>query len=161
MATKRQPMIFIGVGVLNTLLDFGFYTLLTHLFFSDKSAIWVAGILSGTVALCVAFATHSMVTWRHREVGVSTMIRFLVATGFGMWIIRPILLSIFVKLDVVYEWAYSLTQWLHIPWSYTFVANTGAFGLMAIIVLIYNFIVYDTYVFVSKQSSSSVDKINS
>ncbi len=151
-------MIFLGIGVLNTLLDFAFYTLLTHLFFSDKSTIWIAGIISGTVALFVAFATHSMITWRHRKTGVSTMVRFFIATGFGMWIIRPILLSLFIRLDVVYEWAYSLIQRPHIPWSYTFVANTGAFGLMAVIILMYNFITYDRFVFVSKQSPSSADK---
>lgn len=158
MAAKRRPVIFLGVGMLNTLLDFAFYTLLTHLFFSDRSTIWIAGIISGTVALFVAFATHSMITWRHREVSVSTMVRFFIATGFGMWIIRPILLSLFVRLDAVYGWAYSPIQLLHIPWSYTFVANTGAFGLMAVIVLIYNFITYDRFVFVSKRSSPSADK---
>lgn len=151
----RRPVIFLGVGILNTFLDFVFYSLLTYLFFGDKSSIWIAGIISGTVALFVAFLTHSKITWKYRTINLATMIRFLIATGFGMWVIRPILLVIFIRVDFIYDRAYDIAQWLHIPVSYGFVANTGAFALMTAVVLVYNFIVYDKFVFTKGRGASN------
>lgn len=149
---NRRPMIFLGVGVINTLLDFAFYTLLTHTVFKDS--IGVAGIVSGTISLFIAFLTHSFITWRGTEVSHRTLLRFFVVTGFGMWVIRPILLSLFIKLTPLYEWAHSLSSSLHLPFSYDFVAKTGAFGFMVILVLLYNYFTYDRFVFKKYEEKS-------
>jgi hypothetical protein len=74
-----------------------------------------------------------------------------------MWIIRPLLLAVFIRIDFIYEWAYSVAQWLHIPVSYTFITHTGAFVLMAAIVLIYNFVTYDKYVFTKQNQRNEPD----
>jgi hypothetical protein len=64
-----------------------------------------------------------------------------------MWVIRPLLLALFIKLDGLYSFVYELSQDLHLPFSQDFIANTGAFGFMVIIVLVYNYLVYDRFVF--------------
>jgi putative flippase GtrA len=150
----KRPLIFLGVGALNTLLDFAFYTLLTQTVFKDPEQIGLAGLVSGTFSLVCALLTHSLITWRGSHVNHKTVFKFFVFTGFGMWAIRPILLGLFIKLDGLYNWAYSLSDDLGFPFSYAFIANTGAFGLMAIIVLSYNYFVYDRFVFTHKQSLS-------
>ncbi len=145
-ADSRRPIIFLGVGALNTLLDFLFYTFLTQTFFKDDN-IALAGIISGTFALACAFITHSLITWRGTNVGHKTVLKFVAFTGFGMWVLRPLLLSLFAQLDGLYQWAYSISDSIGLPLSESFVANTGAFGLMIIFLLIYNFFVYDRFVF--------------
>jgi putative flippase GtrA len=143
---NKRPILFLGVGVFNTLLDFVCYTSLTLTIFSSKS-VALAGIVSGTIALMVAFLTHSLITWRGRNVSKMTAVRFLLFTGFGMWVIRPILLAAFAKLPGVYNFTYDISQAISLPFSKEFITNTGAFGFMIIIVLTYNYFTYDRFVF--------------
>jgi putative flippase GtrA len=154
-ASSKRPMIFLGVGVFNTLLDFGFYSLLTLTIFKGDDKIALAGVVSGTFALLCAFVTHSFITWRGAHIGMPTIVKFIAFTGFGMWVIRPALLALFIKLGGLYTWAHSLSETLRLPFSYDFVANTGAFGFMVVIVLIYNYLVYDRFVFNEKSSGAS------
>ncbi len=144
---SKRPLVFLGVGILNTLLDFIFYTLLTLTIFTDKDSIALAGVISGTFALICAFLTHGFITWRGRNLKPSTIMRFFLFTGFGMWVIRPVLLAIFIHLTPLYDFAYSVSSAVGLPFSQEFIANTGAFGFMAVLVLIYNYVVYDKFVF--------------
>ncbi len=141
----KRPAIFLAVGIGNTLLDFGFYSLLALTIFKDS--LVTAGLVSGTVALLIAFTTHSLITWRGRHIKRSTIIKFFAFTGFGMWVIRPVLLVLFSKLDWLYGGVFGIFQSLGLSLSPEFVANTGAFGFMIIIVLIYNYLTYDRFVF--------------
>jgi len=143
---SKRPAVFLAVGVLNTLLDFVFYTFLTTIVFDAKSIVY-AGIISGTFALVCALLTHGLVTWRGRDLDRGTVLRFFVFTGFGMWVIRPILLSLFILIRPLYEFAHSVSGTIGLPFDYEFIASTGAFGFMVIIVLLYNYAVYDRYVF--------------
>ena len=145
--TSKRPLVFLGVGVFNTLIDFGFYTFLTSVFFKNGKEIALAGLISGTFALICAFITHGFITWRGSHINHKTLLRFFLFTGFGMWVIRPILLSLFIKLHGLYTWVHHLFDKLGIHFSYNFVSNTGAFGFMLLIVLTYNFVVYEKYVF--------------
>lgn len=151
-------MIFLAVGVINTLIDFAFYTLLTLLIFKNDDQIVLAGVLSGTFALLCAFATHGFITFRGSKLGHKTLIKFILFTGFGMWVIRPLLLGLFIQLDGLYHWAHSLSETLRLPFSYDFVANTGAFGFMVILVLLYNYYVYARYVFTEQHAAAKNDQ---
>ena len=144
---SKRPLVFLSVGIVNTLLDFGFYTLLTGVFFEQESQIAIAGLISGTFALLIAFLTHGLITWRGAHLSRQALIRFFIFTGFGMWVIRPLLLSLFIKLSGVYRAADQLLDKVGVNFSYDFVANTGAFGLMLAILLVYNYVVYERYVF--------------
>lgn len=151
---SKRPLIFIGVGIFNTLLDFAFYTLLTQTVFKGADSIALAGIVSGTFALACAFTTHSLITWKGRQKSKGTVLRFVLFTGFGMWVIRPILLALFIHLTPIYNLAFSISSALKLPFTYDFIANTGAFGFMAVIVLIYNYLVYDRFVFKQNEEST-------
>lgn len=147
---NKRPLIFLVVGVVNTLLDFSFYTLLTQTIFKEPSQIGLAGIISGTFSLFCAFLTHSFITWRGTNISHRTLLKFVIATGFGMWVIRPLLLKLFISFTGVYSWAHQLSHSIGLNFSQQFIASTGAFGFMIIIVLAYNYIVYDRFVFSKK-----------
>jgi putative flippase GtrA len=144
---SQRPLVFLAVGAGNTLLDFGFYTLLTSTIFKNGQNIALAGLISGTFALICAFLTHGFITWRGSYIDHKTLLRFFLFTGFGMWIIRPLLLSLFIKLSGPYSWVHQLFNDIGINFGYNFVSNTGAFGLMLIIVLTYNYFMYERLVF--------------
>jgi putative flippase GtrA len=146
---SKRPVVFLGVGVGNTLLDFLFYTLLTSTVFKNGKHIALAGIISGTFALFCAFLTHSFITWRGSHISRRTVLKFVAFTGFGMWVIRPTLLTLFIHLTGLYNWAYKLTDKIGLPFTRDFITNTGAFGFMVVVVLIYNYYVYSHFVFKS------------
>jgi putative flippase GtrA len=152
---SKRPLVFLAVGIGNTLLDFAFYILLTQVFLRGEENIALAGIISGTFALICAFLTHGLITWRGKEVSHRTAFKFFVFTGFGMWVIRPLLLALFIKLGGLYDWAHSVSQSLSLPFSREFIASTGAFGFMVIIVLIYNYVVYNRFVFNKPKTTSA------
>lgn len=145
---KNRPFIFLGVGLVNTLLDFAFYSFLTLTVF--KGNIITAGLISGTFALVCAFITHSTVTWRGRSIKLNTILKFFIFTGFGMWVIRPLLLAFFIQLRPLYELVSSISKAFNLPFNYEFIASTGAFGFMIILVLLYNYLTYDRFVFTRK-----------
>jgi putative flippase GtrA len=145
---QKRKLVFLGVGVINTSLDFSFYTLLTSTIFKNGHNIALAGFISGTFALLCAFITHSLITWKDTNISKSTFFKFLAFTGFGMWVVRPLLLSGFIHFNSLYSSIQRIIGHAGLNFSYNFVANTGAFALMLVIVLIYNFLTYDRYVFV-------------
>lgn len=156
--THKRHFMFLGVGIVNTLLDFGFYTFLTAFVFEEPDNIAKAGLVSGTFALVCAFLTHSLITWRGSHITYKTIAKFIAFTGFGMWFIRPMLLSLFIKMSELFSWAYHISNSIGLPFSYDFVANTGAFGFMVVIVLAYNYFVYERFVFTSKRPPRHTDQ---
>lgn len=146
MADKKRPVTFLAVGLLNTLLDFLFYTALVFFFFQNNEEIWIVGIMSGTFALISAFITHKLITWRDHPASKTTLIKFIAITGFGLWVIRPILLAWFITFEGLYRFVYELLVPIF-GFSYDFVASTGAFGFMVVLLMIYNYFMYDKFVF--------------
>lgn len=151
----RRKVVFLLVGVFNTALDFSFYTFLTSTAFKNGHNIATAGFISGTFALFSAFVTHSFITWRGANITKHTFMKFFLFTGFGMWVIRPLLLAVFIHLTSVYSSVQRLVGNIGLNFSYNFIANSGAFGLMLLIVLIYNFLTYDRYVFSPDESHTA------
>jgi len=144
---SKRPLVFLGVGVFNTVLDFSFYTFLTSTTFKNGHHIAIAGFISGSFALVCAFLTHGFITWRGTNITHRTIAKFVAFTGLGMWVIRPVLLSLFIKLHGLYHWTQQLVHHIGINFSYNFVANTGAFAFTLVIVLSYNYYIYSRFVF--------------
>lgn len=151
---NKRPYLFLGVGIFNTIIDFAFYTFLMLTFFKNGNIILV-GIISGTFALGCAFATHSLVTWRGSKINHITLLKFVLFTGFGMWVLRPFLLHFFAGLSSIYSWAYDISAQSGLPFNHDFIASTGAFGFMAVIILIYNYLTYDRFVFSKKTKQTT------
>lgn len=153
----KRPHLFLLVGGFNTLADFTCYTLLTLFIFKEPSQIAIAGVISGTIALVIAFLSHNYITWRERETSPITIVKFFIVTGFGMWVIRPILLSLFITFTPLYTLLHTISSSLYLPFSSEFIANTCAFLLMTVVLLIYNYFAYDRLTF-SPQKTRKIDK---
>ena len=156
--TNKRPLVFLGVGIINTLVDFGFYTFLTSFVSNFKNGrhIQLAGLISGTFAMFFALILHSLITWRGSHINHKTVLKFFAFTGFGMWVIRPQLLGLFIHLRGLYHWVDKLLDKIGLHFTYNFVANTGAFGFMILILLVYNYLVYERFVFKSKPTHTEL-----
>lgn len=146
LTNKHRPIIFIAVGILNTLVDFLFYIFLVSVFFPKNEDIWIVGVISGTLALVCAYLTHRFITWRDRPVTKLTAIKFIGATGLGLWAIRPFLLAWFITWTPLYKIMHEVIS-PFIPISYTLIESTGAFCLMVVVIMTFNYLVYSRFVF--------------
>ena len=69
-----------------------------------------------------------------------------------MFGVKPVLTAFF-RLPVffwLYQLAFNICQFMHIPFSFEFVASTGNFVLMTGVTMVVNFLVYDRFVFGKK-----------
>jgi putative flippase GtrA len=147
MKLWQRLLTFILVGGGNTLLDFLCYTAITLWILPKQEQLVLAGVVSGTIALAIAYCTHRFITWRDKHVSNAAVIRFFLFTGFGMWVIRPILLWAFAFPTQLYR---NLATWIQswgIPITMEFTRHTCAFLAMTVIVVAYNFVTYAKFVF--------------
>lgn len=134
------------VGVLNTVIDFTLYNMLTAVFHIMATP---AGLISGSVAMVNSFIFNQRFTFRAKQVEPRRIAYFFIITGFGVYVMRPIILTFFTK---AWLWpshlAYDLARTAHLPFSADFVRNNLAFVMVICIVWFYNYIMYKKFVFV-------------
>lgn len=147
--SKRKKMIiFFFVGVLNTLIDFIIYTIASTLL---HIPLTISTIISGSISAISTFFTHGKITWKDRELTKSSLFRFATWCLIMIIILRPIIAFIAERLTPLYQFAFAITSFLHLPFSYEFVVNTGVFVIIAFIVMILNFTIYEKFVFWNKK----------
>ena len=87
---KSQLVRFGSIGVLNTLIDFILFTVLTNLIGIHFVA---ANTISTGTALALSFFLNGKVTFRSQLTG-KTGVLFLVTTLFGLWVLQPLVISV-------------------------------------------------------------------
>lgn len=97
-------MRFASVGMINTVIDIGLYTLLTKTLFNAL----VANYISTTAGITVSFFLHKHFTFGKKRTSKPRMeaISFTIITITGLWIIQPLV----IYLSMHFLEATSLTQ---------------------------------------------------
>ena len=127
---------FIIVGGANTVID---YSILFALVNFASIPIFYSNMISTGIALCFSFLLNKKFTFKDKNAtGKSQIIKFLVITLVGLWIIRPIIIMI---VDVAASLLGSRS-----------VANNNLTLLIGLITatcvtLIWNFYLYKKFVF--------------
>ncbi len=150
---KKSEVAQIGrfglVGILNTLLDFAIFNLLTSSILG-MGAAW-AGIISGTVAMINSFVFNQRFTFKAKHTPTNKVVAFFAITIFGIYVIRPIVIAFFTK---TWLWPsqtlYSLTSKLGLSFSADFDQRNLALLGAIFVVLFYNYILYKKFVFNDK-----------
>lgn len=83
-----QIIKFCLVGGLNSAIDIGIYTLLTHL----GLPLLVANTTSTTVAMVVSYFLNSRYTFEERHLTTQRIILFIVITATGQWVLQPLVI---------------------------------------------------------------------
>ena len=136
------------VGVLNTLVDVIISNILILLF---GLGVVAAGLISGTIAMINSYIFNQRFTFKTRKVSPVRTVYFFTITVFGLYIIRPLVLKLFVEQWLwPADFAYRITSVLHLPLSRKFDGDNLALAIAIIIVLGYNYIMYKKFVFVEE-----------
>lgn len=147
VATSRHAIryFFVGVGV--NVVNYIIYTILSNLIIKNNDFLWLSNMIATIITIFVGYLAHSNITWKERNVAKSSIIRFFIWNALIAIIINPALVQFFSIFTPLYEFAFSITSAIHLPFTYEFVLTTGAFVLTAIVVMILNFLFYDRFVF--------------
>ena len=138
---------FAVVGTILALFNFIVYTLLARLVFKNNSLLWADTIISCAVTTVLAYTLHSKITWRERPITKHGVVMFFVWNAALSFLISPLLTWLFGFASFLYEFAFSISSALHLPFDYAFVESTGVFVLTAAVTMILNYLFYDKLVF--------------
>lgn len=147
---------FLWIGIVLTVVDYAIYEILLFTIFQGNIAmVGPAATISALVATLVAYLLHSRITWRARDPGRFGVIKFFLWNGILALAIRPFLAWVMGLLTVIYDFAYGISEWLHLPFTHDFVTSTGVFVFITIITMIINYFVYDTLIFGKAKTATS------
>ncbi len=143
---------FAIIGVILSVFNFLIYTLLARLIFKDNSWLWLDSAISYSVAAILAYILHSKITWKERPITRHGVIMFFIWNGVMVFVSLG-LTWLFGKITPLYEFAYSISSAIHLPFDYAFVESTGIFGLTTVVAMVLNYIFYDKLVFGDKNKA--------
>lgn len=145
--TSKHATRYFFVGVSVTLFNYGLYSILANLIINNNDLLWLSTLIATAATTIVAFIAHSKITWKERNVTKTSIIKFFIWNALLTIAIGPGLTQLFSLLTPLYEFAFNITSFMHLPFSYEFVLTTGAFVLTSTVIMILNFLFYDRFVF--------------
>jgi putative flippase GtrA len=151
----RQVARFAATGVLNTLIDYLLFMLLTWILALPLSRTWSAKAISGTVAMINSFILNRRWVFRGAAGGPRQLARFLAVTLFGTFVVQlggiRLLTSTWLLPG---ELVVRLVSALHLDalLPRAFVVSTFAFGVATLASMTWNFLAYRRWVFPVAQS---------
>jgi putative flippase GtrA len=157
----RQARRFVVVGGLNTLVDYVLFVGLTKLLHLPLDSVWVAKLISGTVAISISFFLNRRWVFGTRGGPVHHQAaRFLAATAVGVYCIQAPLTQLFAG---VYQWPgralysvlrdFGLAQALPGLLTEPLATKTAAFVLATCFSMTFNFLAYRYWVFRQRPAS--------
>lgn len=144
----KQVGRFAAAGVINTLLDYAIFVVVSWLFALPLSSSWIAKAISGAIAMINSFALNQRwvfrsgaATWRHGA-------RFLAVTLVGTFGVQLGGMHLFAALwPMPGRLAVGLAAWLGLSLPEPLVVRTVAFGLATAASMTWNFLAYRRWVF--------------
>jgi putative flippase GtrA len=145
---------FGAVGVVNTLVDYVVFIALTKIMRLPLESVWIAKVMSGTLAIAVSFYLNR--TWVFRTSGASLAqaARFVTVTVVGVYGIQTSLTHVFASVYPGLGEAFfaaletiGVTRLFPGILTEAFVIKTVAFALATSVSMTFNFLLYRSWVF--------------
>jgi len=161
-ASTLEVRRFAAVGVLSTLVDYLLFVALTKIMQLPLAWVWVAKLLSGTVAISISFYLNRK--WVFRATGAAKVqaVRFATTTIVGVFGIQTALTQSFTTFYPGLGRAlYVVLKDTGLPADFPSVVTeplaikTTAFALATAVSMTFNFLLYRHWVFRAKTQTST------
>lgn len=144
--TSKHASRYLIIGIILTVFNFGLYTLLARII-NNNDLLWLSTLISTLITTVLAYILHSRVTWKERSPGKLGIYKFFIWNLIAAIAVGPFLTWVFSLITPVYEFAFNISNAIHLPFDYDFIQSTGAFGFTTVITMILNFLFYDKFIF--------------
>ena len=158
MATKRQPTTgeirrvgkFGAVGIINTVIDFSLFNLLSKFVFMGSGGVIPSNIVSTTTSMIFSFfANRGVVFKAERGSMLKQAVIFFAVTAVGLYIIQTGIIYILVHVwTTPLDLAVRIIRHLGIYWlNDQFYINNGAKAFATVASMTWNYLMYKKVVF--------------
>ena len=155
-STSGQVARFASVGVMNTVIDYVIFIGLTRIFSIPLDRVWVAKLVSGSVAMINSFYFNR--TWVFNKGNTKhpgqQFARFLISTIVAVYVIQLGLVQFFSsEFQFFGKFTYEILETIGlsslVPSILTeaFTIKTVAFGLATVASMTWNFLLYKLWAF--------------
>lgn len=149
---KKTVKKYLVVGISLAIINFGLYTIIARVFVKDNNLLWLTSLIASCITTFIGYILHSTITWKERSPGKLGIIKFFIWNlGIALFA-APFLSWLFKMATWLYQFAFNISQAIHLPFDYDFVESTGVFVLSAIVTTTFNYLFYDKFVFGKKKS---------
>ena len=162
LSSTLQIRRFVAVGILNTLVDYVLFVALTKIFRIPLDWVWVAKLLSGTVAISISFYLNRGWVFQAKQGKAKAQAaKFVAATAVGVYAIQTPLTQLFAGVyDEPGKGLYDLLRSIGLTGGSPSVVTealsikTAAFALATVVSMVFNFLAYRHWVFRGSGASS-------
>ena len=157
-STAKRTGKFAIIGIILALFNFAIYTFLARIVFNSNELLWLDSIISYILATILAYILHSRVTWKERQPTKKGIVMFFVWNLITAILISPFFTWLFGFIKPFYEFLFSISTALSLPFDYNFIESTSIFCLTTCVTMVLNFIFYDKLVFGETDKKEQNDK---
>jgi putative flippase GtrA len=159
-ANTLQVRRFVAVGVVNTFVDYVLFVALTKIMRLPLDWVWIAKLISGTVAISISFYLNRNWVFRATGTAIGQAARFVGTTVLGVYAIQTPLTQLFANsypglgkaLYVVLRDT-GLSGSFPSVFTEALAIKTAAFALATSVSMTFNFLLYRLWVFRVKASA--------
>lgn len=141
-------IIFVLVGIFNTLLDLVLYLI----FYEKTRSIIVSNLIATSVAMISSYFLNARLTFKKDKLSLKKFILFILITAFGLWILQTGFILLITPIINNIS-----SSFFHLFGSHVDLIRAGLSKVLAIAVsFLWNFIWYDKVIF---KNNDNVNKI--
>jgi len=148
---------FFVLGVITTLIELVFYTIAARII-NNNDILWVSALIGGIIGTFFAFILNSRLIWKSSKVAKREIIIFFVYNIGKTFTLKTFFTWVFGFLRPVYEFAFSISSSIGLPFDYEFIESTGVFAFTALVCMMITYFTYDRIVFKNKMNEKSEEE---
>lgn len=141
---------FFILGVITTLIELVFYTISARII-NNNDILWISALIGGLIGTVFAFILNSRLIWKNSKVAKREIIIFFVYNIGKTFTLKTFFTWVFGFLKPVYEFAFSISSNIGLPFDYEFIESTGVFAFTALVCMMITYFTYDRIVFKNKK----------
>ncbi len=144
---------FFVLGVITTLIELIFYTISARII-NNNDLLPVSALIGGIIGTVFAFFLNSRLIWKNSKVTKREISIFFIYNIGKTFTLKTFFTWVFGLIKPVYEFAFSISSGLGLPFDYDFVESTGVFAFTALVCMTITYFTYDKIVFKNKNDDT-------
>lgn len=144
---------FFVLGVLTTGIELIFYTISARII-NNNDLLWISALIGGIIGTIFAYILNSRLIWKNSKTTKREITIFFIYNIGKTFTLKTFFTWVFGFLKPVYEFAFSISSSVGLPFDYEFVESTGVFAFTALVCMMITYLTYDKIVFKNKKIES-------